>query len=193
VHDEQRQRRSDGIAPTLQEISQVTTKIEGIIKPDIGQGFTLENYKVIISEIAKHFDGVKNCGKYGTINVTSLKPPLRKSFADYWTPRIRWKPIMGMEPERHEMYGLIKINFECPPEGKTYEAWIIMPEGYTFSYDENQGVEIILETYISDAKPGAPCAISIDHKPSTPRPSDFGDVVSQHLRRLIENHAAVPR
>ena len=83
----------------------MTTKIEGIIKPDIGQGFTLENYKVIISEIAKHFDGVKNCGKYGTINVTSLKPPLRKSFADYWTPRIRWKPIMGIKPERHEMYG----------------------------------------------------------------------------------------
>ena len=68
-----------------------------------------------------------------------------------------------------------------------------MSEAHTFSYDEDQGVEIISETYISDVKRGAPCTISIDHKPSTPRPSDFGDVVSPHLRRLIENPAAVPR
>ena len=64
------------------------TKIEGTLDPTGGQGLARRNYTVMIPEIAKHFSDVKNCDRYGTINVIDLSPPLRKSFADYWTPRV---------------------------------------------------------------------------------------------------------
>jgi hypothetical protein len=173
------------------------TKIEGIIKPDGGEGHAHQKYVVMIREIAKHFADVKNCGKHGTINVISLTPPLCKSFADYWTPRIRCEPIAGnLGVVRHEKYGLIQISFECPPGGQ-HSAWIIMPEGHGYSYSENEGVEIIAEPFIPTVRRGASCAIYIDHKPQIPRPNDFGElrieIVPIDMRRLKENPAAVLR
>jgi hypothetical protein len=178
----------------------MVTKIEGVIKPGGGQGFARENYKVIIPEIAKEFPAVQNCGKHGTINVDSLKPPLRKSFADYWTFGIEWEPVAGkatIGSVRHEKYGLIKIQFEYPLGGDRYDAWAIMPEGHGWSYDENGGVEIIAEPKICDLQRDTACAIYIDHKPQKPRPNDFRylkiDGVLVDAGPLQENPGAVPR
>jgi hypothetical protein len=124
---------------------------------------------------------------------TGGAPP---AFADYWTTRIRWEAVVGDLGIRHEKYGLIKIRFECPP-AEQYDAWIVMPEGHGYSYNENGGVEIVSETFIPEVRPGAACAIYIDHKPTEPRPGDFGgisiEMIPVHERRLFENPAAVPR
>jgi hypothetical protein len=173
------------------------TRISGTIKPEGGQGLARQNYTVMIPEIAKDFPVVKDCGKHGTINVRRLNPPLRKSFADHWTPRITWHPIAGRNEigeARREIFGFIKIKFEYPLGGQAYDAWVILPEGHRASYSENAGVEIISETLIPDVRRGAACAIYIDHKPSVPRPHNFGEIayVPVHMRRLVENPAAVP-
>lgn len=173
------------------------TKIEGMIRHSGGQGFARQNYKVMIPEIAKEFPSVKNCGNYGTINVDRLNPPLRKSFADFWTARIRWEPVAGdLGHVRHEKFGLIKIRFECLPSLQ-YDAWIVLPEGHSYSYNENGGVEIVSETLIPEVNRGAACALYIDHKPEIPRPDDFGaisiEVYPLDQRSLIENSASVPR
>lgn len=51
------------------------TKIEGTLDPTGGQGLARRNYTVMIPEIAKHFSDVKNCDRYGTINVIDLSSP----------------------------------------------------------------------------------------------------------------------
>jgi hypothetical protein len=175
------------------------TRIEGTIRPQGGEGFAGENYKVIIPEIAKEFPAVQNCGNHRTINVDCLRPPLRKSFADYWTSRIRWEPVAGKETigsVRHEKYGIIKIQFEHPLGGNRYAAWIIMPEGHGSPYDENEGVEIVAEPKIPDLGRATACAIYIDHKPEAQRPNDFGEPKIEAVLKmppLHENPAAVPR
>jgi hypothetical protein len=72
-----------------------------------------------------------------------------------------------------------------------------MPEGHSYSYNENGGVEIVSETFIPEVKRGAPCAIYIDHKLESPRPNDFGaisiEVYPLDQRSLKENSASVPR
>ena len=183
---------------------QMITKIDGIIRPEGGQGFARENYKKAIGPaIIKEFSALQNCWNHGTINVDFLDPPLRKSFANYWTTRIRWEAVVGDLGIRHEKFGLIKIRFECPPAGQ-YDAWIVMPEGHGYSYNENGGVEIVSETCIPEVRRGAACAIYIDHKPTEPRPGDFGgisieidgnkrEIIPVHERRLLENPTAVPR
>jgi hypothetical protein len=99
-------------------------KIEGVTKLKGGKGLAKLNYKVIIPEIAKEFPAFQNCGNRGTINVDFLKPPLRKSFADYWTSRIRWKPVAGnIGTVREEKYGLIKIQFGYPLDANRYDTW----------------------------------------------------------------------
>jgi hypothetical protein len=177
----------------------ILLKVEGIIRLRGGDGLAYENYKVIIPEIAKEFPAVQNCGRHGTINVDSLNPPLRKSFADYWTSRIRWEPVAGKETigsVRHEKYGLIKIQFGYPLGSDRYDAWIIMPEGHDYPYDEDKGVEIIAEPKIPNLRRGTACAIYFDHKPQTPRPSDFGEPeieIVVKMPPLHENPTAVPR
>jgi hypothetical protein len=174
-------------------------RIEGTIRPRGGQGFARPNYKVIIPEIANEFPGVQNCGNHGTINVDCLRPPLRKSFADYWTSRIRWEPVAGKETlgnVRHERYGIINIEFEYPLGGNRYDAWIIMPEGHGYSYDENEGVEIVAEPKIPNLERATACAINIDHRPQIQRPNDFGELKIEYFFKktpLQENPTAVPR
>jgi len=154
----------------------MTITITGRINPCGGEGKACVNYEVMIPAVAVHFPDVANCDKYGTINVIELNPPLRKSHADFWTPQTTWAPVIGTEilgKNRPEAFGFIKIKFECPIGGPTYEAWIILPEGHGYSYRDD-GVEIIASVWVPGAKRGEFCAIHVDHTLSVERPDWFG-------------------
>jgi hypothetical protein len=168
-------------------------KLEGRIDPQGGEGNASKNYKAMIPKAAEHCSEIRNCDKYGTINVIDLSPPLRKSYADCWTPTVIWPPIADIEKlgvTRKEAFGFIKIKFEYPLAGETYDAWIIFPEGHGFTYNEDLGVEIIAEMKVPGIKLGQKCAIHIDHSPSVPRPRAFG--ANFGYPPFISNPAAVP-
>ena len=100
-------------------------KLVGTIDPQGGDGKAQANYKVMIPKAAKHCSEIKNCDKYGTINVINLKPPLRKSHADCWTPQFVWHPAVCVEhlgKDRPEAFGFIRIKFECPLGDQPYDA-----------------------------------------------------------------------
>ena len=144
----------------------------------------------MIPKAAEFCSEIRNCDKYGTINVINLRPPLRETYADCWTPTVIWYPVVDLEKERPEAFGFIKIKFEYPLSGQTYDAWIIFPEAPLYSYDENQGIEVIAETLIPNMKRGATCAVYIDHVPSMLRPKDFG--ANFRFPKYTSNSAAVP-
>jgi hypothetical protein len=160
---------------TLSEEAMMDLKITGRIAPSGGEGKAHVNYKAMIPVAALHCPEIASCDKYGTINVEQLAPPLRKSHADCWTPQVIWEPIVDAENlgrKRPEAFGFIKIGFECPLGTPLYDAWIIMPSGHGYSY-EDTGVEIIASMWIPGANPGVPCAIHLDHKPLKERPAIF--------------------
>jgi hypothetical protein len=152
--------------------------IRGTIKPDGGQGWARINYPVMIAAAAADCPAIANCGKYGSINVEQLDGCLSKSHADCWTKQITWVPPAGdiAGTQRPETFGFIKIRFECPIGGATYDAWIILPEGQGYSHRDGVGVEIIADVFIPGVKPGEPCAIHIDHVPLMKRPDWFGKI-----------------
>jgi hypothetical protein len=165
-------------------------KVTGKVAPSGGEGKAHLNYKVMIPKAAEHCPGVASCDKYGTINVVDLSPPLSKRCADCWTPRVTWYPVVGLEPVRPEAWGFIKIKLECPLGGERYDVWIILPEGHGFSYRDDAGVEIIADVWIPGAKPGALCAIHLDHIPSMERPDWFGTIYGL---QYIANARAEPQ
>jgi hypothetical protein len=168
-------------------------RFDGRVSPVGGDGLARLNYPVMIAAIAEHFGDIRNFGQHGTINVCDLKPLLCKRFADYWSPEVVWHPVAGQDRlgyVRHEYYGLIKIKFACPPDGDLHEAWIIMPEGHPWAYDENGGVEVNAEEFITGVKRGVSCAIHLDHTPSVARPVVFGSHFG-HMA-LVTNSASVP-
>jgi hypothetical protein len=162
-----------------QEGTSMTVRITGTIRR--GQGYASTNYPIMIAAAALHCPAVANCGKYGTINVV-LDQPLDKSHADCWTPRIGWRPVVwGGQPyqgeDRPEEFGFIKIKFEYPLDGQSYDAWIILPSGHGASYFDAFLVEIIAAELVGGSRVAyeSRCAIHLDHAPSIKRPSSFGD------------------
>ncbi len=138
-----------------------------------GQGHAQQNYKVMIPKIAEHYPAVSKCDQFGTINVC-LDEPLDNSHADYWTPPILWSPVTGLEKNRLEAFGFIKIKFEYPCGVQKYDAWIILPEGHPWTYDSG-GAEIIADVRIPGIEYGKRCALHLDHNPSSPRPDRLGE------------------
>lgn len=139
-----------------------------------GEGHAHVNYEVMIPQAALHFPDVAKCDRFGTINVL-LDHAFDKRYADCWTPQVTWRPKTGLGSTRLEAFGFIKIKFEFPIDKDEYDAWIIFPEGHPFSYG-GRGIEIIAEMRIPGVLPKVVCAISLDHIPSVPRPSWFGEI-----------------
>jgi hypothetical protein len=96
-----------------------------------GMGLASENCRVLIAEIAKDFPAVAGCGLFGTINVR-LDRPFDPRHADHWTPQIPWRPVVGLEKDRMEAFGLIKVKLDY--RDQKYDAWIILPEGHAWTY-----------------------------------------------------------
>ena len=146
-----------------------------------GSGNARKHYRITIPKIAEYCSAVANCGQFGTINV-ELDEPLDNSRADYWTPEIAWNPVpgTGLEENRVEAFGLTKIKFEYPLGGEAYDAWIVLPEGHTWTYN-GEGVEVIADVDIPGIAYGRRCALHLDHTPSSPPPSWLGKRYS--LRR----------
>jgi CTP-dependent riboflavin kinase len=146
-----------------------------------GQGNAQRNHAVLIPRLAKHFKEIENCRPFGTINL-QLDQPLNRSRADYWTRRVTWLPVDGaMRGQvRHEAFGFIKIRLECPTSGPLSDAWIILPEGSTTTYCENQ-VEIVAAVHVAGVSYGTRCAIHIDHTPSVAAPPGFGEIYGGSL------------
>ena len=141
----------------------------------VGEGSAARNHPVLIPLLAKHVPEVENCSQFGTINI-QLDQPLDKSRADIWTPRIVWHPVHLQQVERFgrvEIFGLIKIRFEFPLSGPLYNAWIILPEGSSLTYRDDQA-EAIADAFVPDLRPGANCAILIDRPATVAAPRAFG-------------------
>jgi CTP-dependent riboflavin kinase len=156
----------------------MTVRITGrIIR---GEGNAGGNNSVLIPLIAAHFPDIANCSQFGTINV-QLDQPLDRSRADVWTRRLIWNPIqLALKEPRIETFGFIKIKFECPLRGPSYDCWIILPEGSRLTYC-NDKVEIIADVFVQGAKYGADCAIDINHTPSIAAPPSFGALYGMRL------------
>jgi hypothetical protein len=146
-----------------------------------GEGYASVNYERLILAAAIYYPAIRNCGQFGTINV-DLDQEIDKSFADYWTPPIYWKPriILGeswdQDLDRQEEFGFVAVKFERLSSGILYDAWIVLPSGHGATY-LNDHVEIVAAELIDGARLqyGARCAIRLDHMPLMPRPSKFGD------------------
>lgn len=82
------------------------------------------------------------CGHFGTINI-HLNQPFDKGRADCWTPKLFWTPGRGLEGDREEEFGFIKVKLEYPIGGSLHDAWIIYPSGHTASYVSRHSVEVI--------------------------------------------------
>jgi CTP-dependent riboflavin kinase len=147
----------------------MAVKITGIVIR--GEGNAAANHAVLIPLLAPHFPEIANSSQFGTINIR-LDQSLDKSRADIWTQRIIWQPFQRNE-RRVEIFGFIKIKFECPLKGPKYDCWIILPEGSMITYRDNE-VEIIADMFIETVAYGVGCAIHIDHTPSAMAPPAFG-------------------
>ena len=110
-----------------------------------GEGNAAANNSVLIPLLAAEFPEIAGANQFGTINVR-LDLSLDKSRADIWTRRIIWQPI-GRTERRLEAFGFIKIKFACPVEGPGYDCWIVLPEGSTITYRDDE-VEIIANFFI---------------------------------------------
>ncbi len=132
-----------------------------------GWGLASKNYRVMIPEIAKCFPPVANCGLFGTINI-DLDQPAIHHYADYWTPRIIWHPVKGLQQTRVESFGFIRVKFEY--RRQKYDAWIILVEWHDWT-NNGKGVEIIADRRIPDISYQERCSIHIDHRPLVPRPA----------------------
>jgi CTP-dependent riboflavin kinase len=146
--------------------------ITGTIVP--GQGDAHRNHQFLIPKLAEHFAEIAGCRQFGTINVR-LDMPLLKGLADHWTPRIKWRPywLTPSDPDREEAFGFIRIKFECPLGGRTYDAWVIVPELAQLSQDEF-GAEVIADMLVLGVRYGVSCAIQLDDWPPLLRPTWFG-------------------
>jgi CTP-dependent riboflavin kinase len=144
-----------------------------------GEGNAARNDPVLIPLLAMHFPEIANSSQFGTINVR-LDQPLNKSRADIWIGKIIWQPVQRAE-RRLEAFGFVKIKFECPLNGPRYDCWIILPEGSTITYRDDE-VEIIADVFIDTVAYGVACAIDMDHTPSVAAPPSFGVLYGMSFR-----------
>ncbi|MGN6717896.1 MAG: hypothetical protein ACTHLX_10940 [Candidatus Binatia bacterium] len=160
----------------------MTLTITATIVP--GQGDAATNHRVLIPRIAAGFPEVAKCSAFGTINVW-LDRVLNRSHADFWTSHIAWLPaktLGGDRALRLEAFGFIRIAFECPIDGPRCAAWIMLPEGSELTYRADQA-EIIAGEFVAAASNGARCAIHLDHTPTLPAPSWFGENYGKSLNQ----------
>jgi hypothetical protein len=148
-----------------------------------GQRDAAANHRALIPRIARRFPEIAKCSAFGTINV-QLDQPLDRSYADFWTPQIPWIPVRlggAKSAPRTEGFGFIRIGFECPLNGPTYMAWIILPEGAIATFCDERA-EIIASEFIAGVAYGARCAIRLGHTPVLPAPSWFGETYGRSFK-----------
>lgn len=143
---------------------------KGTIVP--GNGLASTNYPILIPLLAKHCPGIRDCGKFGTINVSSDRP-FDPTHADCWTPSVRWTPKFGLAEQRDEMFGFISISFQLDSDRTRYEGWAIICEGVIYSYS-GEGFELIFDQFIPEVEYNKRCVIELDRIPSRLRPIGFG-------------------
>ena len=156
----------------------MATRLTGTIVR--GEGNAAKNHSVLIPLLATQFPEIANSSRFGTINVR-LDQSFGKSRADIWTRRIIWQPVQRGE-RRLEAFGFVKIKLECPLNGPRYNCWIILPEGSTATYRDDQA-EIIADIFIDSVSYGVACAIEIDHTPSVAAPPSFGTIYGMSFRQ----------
>jgi len=147
--------------------------VEGTIER--GMNKLHRNMGRLVPILAVHYPGIAKCASFGSINVF-LDHPIYFAHADYWTPKIRWRPdwFKPTDPDREEAFGFVAIKFECPPGGASFAAWVFMPEGSGITHGIGR-IEVIADTWVAEARIGARCRIEIDHILSSPRPPWFGN------------------
>ena len=166
----------------------MATKITGTVIR--GEGNASRNHSVLIPLLANHVPEIANCSQFGTINI-QLDKPLNKTRADVWTPRIIWRPVHLTELSgRIEIFGFIKVRLECPLNGPLYNAWIMLPEGSSLTYRNDQ-TEIIVDAFVQGATYGASCAVHFDHAPPVVAPRSFGVIYGKSLK--LSNEPTPPR
>jgi hypothetical protein len=76
-----------------------------------GEGLAQVNYERMIAAAAVHCPAVADCGRFGTINVR-LDQLFDKGHADCWTPRVVWRPLRGLDQDREEEFGFVRVELE---------------------------------------------------------------------------------